>query len=196
MATLHNADEVKRKGVLIGDMVVLRKAGDVIPEIVGPVVDLRTGDEAEFVFPTHCPACGTDLVRPEGEADTRCPNTRACPAQLRERLFHLAGRGAFDIEVLGYEGVTAPLDDRLVHDEGDLFDLTEDQLSRSSFFVNKEGTLKVNATRLLANREVARQPPLWWVLSAPSLRHVGPTAARALATEFGSLDVIATPRQH
>jgi DNA ligase (NAD+) len=192
MATLHNADEVKRKGVLIGDMVVLRKAGDVIPEIVGPVVDLRTGDEREFVFPTHCPACGTELVRPESEADTRCPNTRACPAQLRERLFHLAGRGAFDIEVLGYEAVTALLDDRLVHDEGDLFDLTEDQLSRSSFFVNKEGTLKVNATRLLANLEVARQRPLWRILVALSIRHVGPTAARALATEFGSLDVIAT----
>jgi DNA ligase (NAD+) len=192
MATLHNADEVKRKGVLIGDMVVLRKAGDVIPEIVGPVVDLRTGDEREFVFPTHCPACGTELVRPEGEADTRCPNTRSCPAQLRERLFHLAGRGAFDIEVLGYEAVTALLDDHLVSDEGDLFTLTEDQLKTSPFFVNKEGTLKVNAGRLLANLEVARQRPLWRVLVALSIRHVGPTAARALATEFGSLDVIAS----
>src|SRR5579875_3802719 len=191
MATLHNADEVKRKGVLIGDMVVLRKAGDVIPEIVGPVVALRTGDEREFVFPTHCPACGTPLVRPEGEADTRCPNTRACPAQLRERLFHLAGRGAFDIEVLGYEAVTALLDDHLVGDEGDLFNITEDQLATSPFFVNKEGTLKVNAGRLLANLEVARQRPLWRILVALSIRHVGPTAARALATEFGSLDVIA-----
>jgi DNA ligase (NAD+) len=191
MATLHNADEVRRKGVLIGDMVVLRKAGDVIPEIVGPVADLRTGDEREFVFPTHCPACGTELVRPEGEVDTRCPNTRACPAQLRERLFHLAGRGAFDIEVLGYEAVTALLDDHLVADEGDLFTLTEDQLAASPFFVNKEGTLKVNATRLLANLEVARQRPLWRILVALSIRHVGPTAARALATEFGSLDVIA-----
>src|SRR5579875_3597644 len=192
MATLHNADEVKRKGVLIGDMVVLRKAGDVIPEIVGPVADLRTGDEREFVFPTHCPACGTQLVRPQGEADTRCPNTRSCPAQLRERLFHLAGRGAFDIEVLGYEAVTALLDDHLVSDEGDLFTITEDQLKTSPFFVNKEGTLKVNAGRLLANLEVARQRPLWRVLVALSIRHVGPTAARALATEFGSLDVIAS----
>jgi DNA ligase (NAD+) len=192
MATLHNADEVKRKGVLIGDMVVLRKAGDVIPEIVGPVVDLRTGDEREFEFPTHCPACGTELVRPEGEADTRCPNTRSCPAQLRERLFHLAGRGAFDIEVLGYEAVTALLDDHLVSDEGDLFTITEDQLKTSPFFVNKEGTLKVNAGRLLANLEVARQRPLWRILVALSIRHVGPTAARALATEFGSLDVIAS----
>jgi DNA ligase (NAD+) len=192
MATLHNADEVKRKGVLIGDMVVLRKAGDVIPEIVGPVVDLRTGDEREFEFPTHCPACGTELVRPEGEADTRCPNTRSCPAQLRERLFHLAGRGAFDIEVLGYEAVTALLDDHLVADEGDLFSITEDQLKTSPFFVNQQGTLKVNAGRLLANLEVARQRPLWRILVALSIRHVGPTAARALATEFGSLDVIAS----
>jgi DNA ligase (NAD+) len=191
MATLHNASEVKRKGVLIGDMVVLRKAGDVIPEIVAPVADLRTGDEREFEFPTHCPACGTQLAREEDEADWRCPNTRACPAQLRERLFHLAGRGAFDIEVLGYEAVTALLDDHLVTDEGDLFDLTEDQLATSPFFVNKQGTLKINAGRLLANLDVARQRPLWRILVALSIRHVGPTAARALATEFGSLDVIA-----
>ncbi|MGP0026376.1 MAG: NAD-dependent DNA ligase LigA [Streptosporangiaceae bacterium] len=191
MATLHNADEVKRKGVLIGDMVVLRKAGDVIPEIVGPVADLRTGDEREFEFPAHCPACGTRLAREEDEVDWRCPNTRSCPAQLRERLFHLAGRGAFDIEVLGYEAVTALLDDRLVTDEGDLFDLTEDKLKASPFFVNLQGTLKVNAGRLLTNLEVARQRPLWRILVALSIRHVGPTAARALATEFGSLDVIA-----
>jgi DNA ligase (NAD+) len=191
MATLHNADELKRKGVLIGDMVVLRKAGDVIPEIVAPVADLRTGDEREFEFPTHCPACGTRLAREEDEVDWRCPNTRSCPAQLRERLFHLAGRGAFDIEVLGYEAVTALLDDDLVADEGDLFDLTEDKLTASPFFINKQGTLKVNAGRLLANLEVARQRPLWRILVALSIRHVGPTAARALATEFGSLDVIA-----
>ncbi len=191
MATLHNADEVKRKGVLIGDMVVLRKAGDVIPEIVAPVADLRTGDEREFQFPTRCPECGTKLSREEDEVDWRCPNTRACPAQLRERLFHLAGRGAFDIEVLGYEAVTALLDDHLVTDEGDLFNLTEDQLATSPFFVNKQGTLKINAGRLLANLEVARQRPLWRILVALSIRHVGPTAARALATEFGSLDVIA-----
>src|SRR5262249_13968118 len=100
-ATLHNAGEVIRKGVLIGDMVILRKAGDVIAEVVGPVVDLRKGDEREFVFPTHCPECGTELTRDEAEVDRRCPNARSCPAQLRERLFHLAGRGAFDIEVLG-----------------------------------------------------------------------------------------------
>src|SRR5258708_3659578 len=109
-ATLHNADEVKRKGVLIGDMVILRKAGDVIPEVLGPVADLRQGDERGFVFPTVCPACGTTLAKEEDEVDWRCPNARSCPAQLRERLFHLAGRGAFDIEVLGWEAVAALLD--------------------------------------------------------------------------------------
>jgi len=192
LATLHNADELKRKGVLIGDTVVLRKAGDVIPEVVAPVVELRTGEEREFQFPTHCPECGTRLAREEGGVDWRCPNARSCPAQLRERLFHLAGRGAFDIEVLGYEAVTALLDDHLVTDEGDLFALTEEKLAASPFFVNKQGTLKVNAGRLLANLEVARQRPLWRVLVALSIRHVGPTAARALATAFGSLDVIAS----
>ncbi|HME63932.1 MAG TPA: NAD-dependent DNA ligase LigA, partial [Streptosporangiaceae bacterium] len=127
-ATLHNADEVKRKGVLIGDMVILRKAGDVIPEVLGPVADLRTGDEREFTFPDQCPSCQTPLAREEGEVDWRCPNTQACPAQLRERLFHLAGRGAFDIEVLGYEAVSALLDCGLVTDEGDLFALTAERL--------------------------------------------------------------------
>ncbi|MBA2477308.1 MAG: NAD-dependent DNA ligase LigA, partial [Sporichthyaceae bacterium] len=108
MATLHNAEEVRRKGVLIGDVVVLRKAGDVIPEIVGPVVDLRTGDEREFLMPEKCPACSTKLAyEREGDADIRCPNARSCPAQLRERVAHVASRGAFDIEALGYEGAAA-----------------------------------------------------------------------------------------
>ncbi|HLK74475.1 MAG TPA: NAD-dependent DNA ligase LigA [Streptosporangiaceae bacterium] len=189
-ATLHNADEVKRKGVLIGDMVILRKAGDVIPEVLGPVADLRTGDEREFRFPDECPACGTRLAKGEDEADWRCPNTRACPAQLRERLFHLAGRGAFDIEVLGYEAVSALLDGGLVTDEGDLFTLTEEQLLTCPFFVVKQGTLSANATRLLVNLDQARTRPLWRILVALSIRHVGPTAARALAAEFGSLDAI------
>ena len=189
-ATLHNADEVKRKGVLIGDMVILRKAGDVIPEVLGPVADLRTGDEREYVYPTHCPSCGTKLAREEGEVDWRCPNTRACPAQLRERLFHLAGRGAFDIEVLGYEAVSALLDCGLVTDEGDLFALTAERLETCPFFMVKQGTLSANATRLLVNLDQARTRPLWRILVALSIRHVGPTAARALAAEFGSLDAI------
>jgi DNA ligase (NAD+) len=190
-ATLHNADELGRKGVLIGDMVVLRKAGDVIPEVVAPVVDLRTGSERAFDFPTVCPECATVLVREEGGVDWRCPNARSCPAQLRERLFHLASRGALDIEVLGYEAAMALLDSGLVSDEGDVFALTEEKLASCPFFVNKQGGLTVNAVKLLANLEEARQRPLWRILVALSIRHVGPTAARALAAAFGSVDAIA-----
>jgi DNA ligase (NAD+) len=191
-ATLHNEDEVKRKGVLIGDMVILRKAGEVIPEVVGPVTALRTGDEREFRFPRECPSCGTTLARDEGEADWRCPNTVSCPAQLRERLFHLASRGALDIEVLGYEAVVALLDCGLVTDEGGLFGLTADQLATCPFFVNKAGGLKINAQLLLANLAEAKTRPLWRVLVALSIRHVGPTAARALAEAFGSVEAIAS----
>jgi DNA ligase (NAD+) len=195
-ATLHNADELARKGVLIGDMVVLRKAGDVIPEVVAPVADLRSGGERAFEFPSHCPECGTALTRETGEdgkesVDWRCPNARSCPAQLRERLFHVASRGALDIEVLGYEAVTALLDSGLVTDEGDLFGLTEEKLATCPFFVNKQGTLTVNAVKLLHNLEEARRQAVWRILVALSIRHVGPTAARALAAEFGSVDAIA-----
>jgi DNA ligase (NAD+) len=198
MATLHNASEVRRKGVLIGDTVVLRKAGDVIPEIVGPVVDMRDGAEREFVMPTHCPECGTEL-RPEkeGDADIRCPNQRSCPAQLRERLFHVAGRGAFDIEVLGYEAAVALLQAGVVQDEGDLFALDEERLrtvpllTRAPKKAEGDGpVLSANGRRLLDNLAEAKQRPLWRVLVALSIRHVGPTAARALATQFGSLDAI------
>jgi DNA ligase (NAD+) len=191
-ATLHNEDEVARKGVLIGDMVVLRKAGDVIPEVVGPVLDLRSGDERGFDFPTACPSCGTPLAREATEVDWRCPNTRSCPAQLRERLFHLAGRGAFDIEVLGYEAAAALLTAGLVTDEGDLFSLTAQRLAQCPFFVTIGGELTANATSLLRNLDEARRRPLWRVLVALSIRHVGPTAARALAAAFGSVDAIAT----
>jgi DNA ligase (NAD+) len=190
MATLHNADEVVRKGVLIGDTVVLRKAGDVIPEIVGPVVALRDGTERAFVMPTNCPVCGTPLSRPEGEADARCPNARSCPAQLRERLFHVAGRGAFDIEVLGYEAAASLLESGLLVDEGDLFRLTVDDLRRSPFFTKQDGELRANALKLLENLEVAKTRPLWRALVALSIRHVGPTAAQALAREFRSLQAI------
>jgi DNA ligase (NAD+) len=190
-ATLHNEQEITRKGVLVGDMIVLRKAGDVIPEVVGPVVDLRTGDERPFDFPRECPSCGTKLAREEDEADWRCPNSRSCPAQLRERLFHLAGRGAFDIEVLGWEAVAALLDGGLVADEGDVFGLTAESLGTLPFFVTKDGALKANAVKLLHNLEEVRTRPLWRILVALSIRHVGPTAARALAAEFGSVDAIA-----
>lgn len=191
LATLHNASEVKRKGVLIGDTVVIRKAGDVIPEVLGPVADLRDGTEREFEFPTHCPECGTELKpAKEGDADIRCPNSRTCPAQLRERVFHVAGRGAFDIEGLGYEAAIALLAAEVITDEGDLFSLTADDLLRTELFTTKAGEVSANGKRLLANLGKAKAQPLWRVLVALSIRHVGPTAARALATEFGSLDAI------
>jgi DNA ligase (NAD+) len=190
-ATLHNASEVKRKGVLIGDTVVIRKAGDVIPEVLGPVVDLRDGSEREFEMPTTCPECGTKLApAKEGDADIRCPNTRSCPAQLRERVFHVAGRGAFDIEGLGYEAAVALLQAGVITDEGDLFGITEDDLLRTELFTIKGGGVSANGKRLLANLDKAKSQPLWRVLVALSIRHVGPTAARALATEYGSLDAI------
>jgi DNA ligase (NAD+) len=198
MATLHNASEVERKGVLIGDTVVLRKAGDVIPEVVGPVVALRTGDERAFVMPTTCPECGTTL-RPmrEGDADIRCPNAQSCPAQLRERLFHLAGRGAFDIEALGYETAVALLADGLVTDEGDLFALDQDALATSGFFLTKAtakkpAALTANARKLVKNLGDAKSRPLWRVIVALSIRHVGPTAAQALARELRSVERIST----
>jgi DNA ligase (NAD+) len=191
LATLHNAAEVNRKGVLIGDTVVIRKAGDVIPEVLGPVVDLRDGSERAFVMPAMCPECGTRLApAKEGDADIRCPNARCCPAQLRERVFHVAGRGAFDIEALGYEAAIALLQAGAITDEGDLFALTEDALLRTELFTTKSGAVSANGKRLLANLEKAKKQPLWRVLVALSIRHVGPTAARALATEFGSLDTI------
>lgn len=191
-ATLHNAKEVARKGVKIGDTVVVRKAGDVIPEILGPVIELRPDDAREFVMPTHCPECGSPLApAKESDVDIRCPNSRSCPAQLRERVFHLAGRGAFDIEALGYKSATALLENEVITDEGDLFGLTADQLSDCEYFVNNDGSLGANAQKLLQNLEEAKQRPLWRVLVALSIRHVGPTAAQALATQFRSLDAIA-----
>ncbi len=191
LATLHNESEVRRKGVLIGDTVVVRKAGDIIPEVVGPVVELRTGDERAFVMPTTCPSCRTALAAArEGDADIRCPNTRSCPAQLRERVFHVAGRGAFDIEVLGYEAANALLEAGAIDDEGDLFSLDEETLLTVPLFTKRDGELSANGARLLANLAEAKNQPLWRVLVAFSIRHVGPTAARALASAFGSLDAI------
>ena len=198
MATLHNASEIVRKGVLIGDTVVLRKAGDVIPEIVGPVVDLRDGTERAFVMPTHCPACGTEL-RPEkeGDADLRCPNTRSCPAQLRERLFHVASREALDIEVLGYQSGQALLDAGLLTDEGDLFSLTEEKLKKTDFFTTKSGALSANGAKLLANLEAAKTRPLDKFLVALSIRHIGKGVAPDVAAAFGDIDALAnaTPEQ-
>ncbi|GAA2169115.1 NAD-dependent DNA ligase LigA [Pedococcus bigeumensis] len=206
-ATLHNADEVRRKGVLIGDTVVLRKAGDVIPEILGPVVDLRDGTEREFVMPTECPSCGTPLApEKEGDKDIRCPNSRTCPSQLRERLAGLAGRGAFDIEALGWEGSVALLESGVLEDESGLFGLageagrarlaTVPLFTRAAKKTDPEESivdgkvLSANGIRLSENLEQAKAQPLWRVIVALSIRHVGPTAARALAQHFRTMDAL------
>ncbi|RAX22093.1 MULTISPECIES: NAD-dependent DNA ligase LigA [unclassified Actinomyces] len=276
-ATLHNAAEVARKGVKIGDLVVLRKAGDVIPEIVGPVLERRDGSERDFVMPQHCPSCGTALApAKEGDVDLRCPNTRSCPAQLTERIAHIGSRGALDVEGLGDEAASAltqpdagrvealaavaaghvletergrlrlpteelqalhpaerigaaealltegdaPAQRPVLTGEAALFELTVDDLRdvfvyrpitrggvptgdwrRLRFFWSKQlyakdGAIKrptaagKNATAMLKQLQAAKQQPLWRVLVALSVRHVGPTAARALAGRFGSMDAL------
>ena len=218
-ATLHNQDVVKAKGVLIGDTVVLRKAGDVIPEILGPVVELRDGSERAFVMPENCPVCGAALApASEGDVDLRCTNTRSCPAQLRERVAYLGSRGVLDIEALGYVAacaLTEPLEPAQppLTSEAGLFDLTlEDLLPIKSlvldpdsglpklnedgtpkvveFFRKKDGSPAEVALKLLRNLEEVKTRPLWRFLTALSIRHVGPVAARALAAHFGSLDRI------
>ena len=220
-ATLHNQEVVRSKGVLIGDTVVLRKAGDVIPEILGPVADLRDGTERAFEMPSHCPDCGTAL-RPmkEGDIDLRCPNARSCPAQLRERLFYLAGRKALDIEHFGYvvaSALTQPLEpaEPPLRDEGGLFELTvEDLLPIRSYvvdpdsglpkrdpktgaekvvtlFANQQGEPRKNTLAMLENIAAAKNRPLERILTGLSIRHVGPVAAAALAREFRSLARIA-----
>ncbi|MEV8525596.1 NAD-dependent DNA ligase LigA [Streptomyces sp. NPDC052000] len=219
-ATLHNQDVVKAKGVLIGDTVVLRKAGDVIPEILGPVADLRDGSEYPFEMPAECPECGTAL-RPmkEGDIDLRCPNAQSCPAQLRERLFYLAGRKSLDIENFGYvaaAALTKPLEPSAppLLDEGDLFDLTMEQLlpirayvldqdsglpkrdpktgeeKTALVFSNMNGEPRKNAVSMLENIAAAKERPLARILTGLSIRHVGPVAAEALAREFRSIDRI------
>ncbi|HEX8779610.1 MAG TPA: NAD-dependent DNA ligase LigA [Nocardioides sp.] len=201
-ATLHNAHEVKRKDVRPGDTVILRKAGDVIPEILGPVLPLRPEGLPEWVMPTECPSCGTPLVQQkEGDKDLRCPNHEKCPAQVLDRVFHVAGRGAFDIEGLGSEAAAALHEAGVIANEGDVFDLDVAKLMRTELFTRaakktelEDATdgrvLSATGQRLLDNLDKAKDVPLWRVLVALSIRHVGPTAARALATEFGSMAAI------
>jgi DNA ligase (NAD+) len=190
-ATLHNAEEITRKGVLIGDVVVIRKAGDVIPEVLGPVIAQRTGKEKAFVMPTKCPECGSTLrAISEGDVDIRCPNTHSCPAQLRERIYYIGSRAALDIDVLGYEAAVALLDAKIITDESDLFAVTKEKLMTSEFFTKKDGEAGANVEKLLAALEGAKSRPLWRILVALSIRHVGPTAAQALATNFGSMKAI------
>ena len=190
-ATLHNASEVKRKGVLIGDTVVIRKAGDVIPEVLGPVVDLRDGSEREFVMPTTCPECGTTLApAKEGDADIRCPNTRSARRSCGSGCSTSQGAARSTSKGSATKRRSRCCRPGVITDEGDLFALGSEDLLRTELFTTKAGELSANGKRLLANLHEAKAQPLWRVLVALSIRHVGPTAARALATEFGSLDAI------
>lgn len=192
-ATLHNPSEVYRKGVLIGDTVTIRKAGEVIPEVLGPVADLRDGTQRPFIFPTVCPDCGTPLVQQsQGDADWRCPNTRSCPGQLLARITYLAGRQAFDIDALGESGALDLITSGVVTDDGGIFELTADALTATTVYTNSSGALNTNGKTLLANLEAKKQVDLWRVIVALSIRHVGPTAAKALAREFGSIEAIRT----
>jgi DNA ligase (NAD+) len=189
-ATLHNQDVVKAKGVLIGDTIVIRKAGDVIPEILGPVIQLRTGNERAFVMPKNCPDCGSELrSMAEGDIDLRCPNSESCPAQLRERIAHIGSRGVLDIEALG-EVTAIELCKNLLKSDAELFSLTLDQLLSVEYFKKKDGTPAEVAIKLLKNLEEAKNRPLWRILVALNIRHVGPVAARSLANHFGSIDAI------
>ncbi len=189
-ATLHNQDVVKAKGVLIGDTIVIRKAGDVIPEILGPVIELRDGTERAFVMPKNCPDCGAELrSMAEGDIDLRCPNSESCPAQLRERVAHIGSRGVLDIEALG-EVTAVELCKDLLKSESELFALTMDQLLSVDYFKKKDGTPAEVSIKLLKNLEDAKTRPLWRILVALNMRHVGPVAARSLANHFGSVEAI------
>ncbi len=189
VATLHNEDQVKAKDVRPGDTVIVRKAGDVIPEVVGPVLSMRPKGTKPWVFPTTCPGCGTELVRLEGEADTRCVNP-ACPFQRDQRIFYFASRGGMDIEGLG-ERTVAQLtagDEPLVGDAADLYALTQDQL------LGLEGFAAISADKLLAALEGSKTRPLPRLLTALGIKHLGPAASQALALEFGTLDAVMAAR--
>lgn len=191
MATLHNQSEVKRKGVLIGDTVVIRKAGEVIPEVLGPVVELRDGTEREFVFPSQCPECGTTLAPAKADdVDWRCPNSQSCPGQLSTRLTYLAGRGAFDIEALGEKGAQDLIRSEILVDESGIFDLTEEDLLKSQVYTTKAGKVNASGKKLLRNLQESKKTDLWRVLVSLSIRYVGPTAARALAGRYRSLKAL------
>lgn len=219
-ATLHNQQEVKRKGVLIGDTVVLRKAGDVIPEVVGPITELRDGTEHEFVMPETCPDCGTPIAaQKEGDIDLRCPNSQFCRGQLRERVAFVAGRSALDIEALGYESAVALTQpdggEAPIRTEADLFDLTLEQLAEPQMIrdirtkeaedgarelvpyfytkgTDKKPSVPTKTTEALIEQlELAKTRDLWRYLVALSIRHVGPSAARAIARTLRSLDAVA-----
>lgn len=201
MATLHNAEEVARKGVLIGDTVFLRKAGEIIPEVIGPVIEARTGDERPFVMPTHCPDCGTELApAKDGDVDIRCPNSQYCRSQIIERLAFIGSRGVLDIEVLGEKSARALIEEGVLVNEAGLFQITQTQLEGTQFFTRKATTpgakpgdreLSANGAKFLAALQQRKTHDLWRYLVALNIRHTGPVAASELANTFGSLEAIA-----
>jgi DNA ligase (NAD+) len=180
-ATLHNEDEVRRKDVRVGDTVVIQRAGEVIPEVVEVVTAERTGDEVEFVMPTHCPSCGTPVVKPEGEAVTRCPNT-ACPARLQQQFEHFVSRNAMDIEGLGKRHLAQLTQLGLVKNMADLYTLTREQLLTMERMGDKL------AAKILANIEASKHRPLASVIFALGIRHIGEHSAEVLAAAYGTLE--------
>lgn len=193
MATLHNPEEAHRKGVRLGDDIMIRKAGEVIPEVLGPVEDNRNGREREFVFSSLCPECGAVLAPSKArDVDWRCPNTRYCPGQLHTRLTYLAGRGAFDIDALGEKAAYDLIHSGVLPDETMLFDLSENDLSRTEAYVTKSGKVNKQGETLLTKLQDAKQVGLWRVIVALSIRHVGPTAAKALAAHYRSIPALRT----
>ena len=185
-ATLHNEQEVRRKDVRQGDTVIVRRAGDVIPEIVGPVLSKRKKGARRWKMPSTCSSCGTPLVRPEGEADYRCPNKRGCPSQGIEWLFHFAGRGAMDIEHLGYMTVMRLLEAGLIEDPADIYALDAEKLSQLPGFKDKA------ITNVLTQIEASKDRPIWRLLVGLNIRHVGSHVAQVLARAFGSVATLAT----
>jgi DNA ligase (NAD+) len=184
LATLHNEDDIRRKDIRIGDTVIVQRAGEVIPQVVGPVVSLRTGSERIFETPKNCPVCGTAVVRPPGEAMSYCPN-RACPAQIFRLLTHFAGRGAMDIEGLGESLADQLLKSGMVNDLADIFYLKKEDLLKLDRWADK------SASNLIANIERSKNRPLPNLLFGLGIRHVGFETAELLAGHFGSLDAMA-----
>jgi DNA ligase (NAD+) len=182
-ATLHNEDYVREKGILIGDTVVVERAGDVIPQVVRPVVEDRDGDEYTFEMPTHCPVCGEPVSRPEGEAVTRCVNAR-CPAQALEHIFHWASKGAMDIEGLGEKVAIRFFDLGLIKDPADIYRLEEDQISPLQGFGQK------SAENLVRSVERSKGQPFPRVLYALGIRHVGSVTAELIAEKFSGEDLL------
>jgi DNA ligase (NAD+) len=182
-ATLHNEDYIKEKGILIGDKVVVERAGDVIPQVVRPVVEERTGDERAFEMPTHCPVCGEPVSRPEGEAVTRCVNAR-CPAQALEHIIHWSSKGAMDIDGLGEKVATRFFDLGLIKDPADIYDLREEQISPLEGFGEK------SAENLILAIERSKEQPFPRVLYALGIRHVGSVTAELIAERFSGEDLL------